>query len=435
MLDNNSDYKVIAVTAIADITQTSRQAELSGLIASLDWKIVKEISVAVPRKIHPGTYFSNTFIENLKAVIEEEQANILIIDADLTARHNQAIEKKLEISIFDRTEIILKIFAKRAKSYEGRMQIRLAHARHKASRLVKAWSHLERQRGGFGFLAGPGEAQIEIDRRLLLNEIKSLEGQVNSLRKRRSMQRLKRNKYGHVSLVGYTNTGKTSLFNLLTFDKQIAEDKLFATLDPVHRQFCFKDEKTGFLTKGILVDSVGLIRDLPDLLQEAFHATFSEIIASDLLIHVVDGSQSQHFAMAKDVMFCLNSVFTELPPQIVFINKSDDSKYCGNTASFLNSIKGSVHSGEGIRELKKKISFIINKNKRAFKIDALLLSDKVYAWLNKNEVVAGHSIGENNKLHLNIKLDDIQKGKLKSVFPKVFASLTCDQNANITNIL
>jgi GTP-binding protein HflX len=259
--------------------------------------------------------------DEIKALVAEHGASGVLFDQALSPAQQRNLERHLGVQVADRTALILEIFARRAKSHEGKLQVELARLQYVATRLVRRWSHLERQRGGAGLRGGPGEAQIELDRRMIAERIKSVKARLVKVKRQRDTQRRARAKSGalRVSLVGYTNAGKSTLFNALVKARAYAADQLFATLDTTTRSLYLDDVQQSIA----LSDTVGFIRDLPHKLVEAFHATLQEAIDADLLLHVVDASSPQLQAQRDEVERVLAEIGAHAVPQILVYNKLD----------------------------------------------------------------------------------------------------------------
>src|SRR5690606_19061357 len=246
----------------------------------------------------PATLLGSGKLEELAALVEETSAELVFVDHPLTPVQQRNLEKALDAKVLDRTGIILEIFGRRARTREGALQVELAHLNYQKGRLVRSWTHLERQRGGAGFLGGPGETQIEADRRILQDKIVKLKRELETVRRTRDLHRAKRKKvpFPVVAIVGYTNAGKSTLFNRLTGAGVLAEDMLFATLDPTLRRV-----RLPHGTPVILSDTVGFISDLPTHLVAAFRATLEEVVEADLVIHLRDIADPDTAAQAEDV--------------------------------------------------------------------------------------------------------------------------------------
>ena len=259
--------------------------------------------------------------DEIKALVAEHGAGGVLFDQALSPAQQRNLERHLGVQVADRTALILEIFARRAKSHEGKLQVELARLQYVATRLVRRWSHLERQRGGAGLRGGPGEAQIELDRRMISERIKSVKARLAKVKRQRDTQRRARAKSGalRVSLVGYTNAGKSTLFNALVKARAYAADQLFATLDTTTRSL-YLDEVQQSVA---LSDTVGFIRDLPHKLVEAFHATLQEAMEADLLLHVVDASSPQLQTQRDEVERVLAEIGAHAVPQILVYNKLD----------------------------------------------------------------------------------------------------------------
>ncbi|OCW58183.1 GTPase HflX [Hoeflea olei] len=281
-----------------------RVEEAVGLAGAIDLTVVEAmvVPVSAPR---PATLLGKGKLAEIGALIESTGAELVIIDHPLTPVQQRNLETEWKVKVIDRTGLILEIFGRRASTREGVLQVELAHLNYQKGRLVRSWTHLERQRGGGGFMGGPGETQIEADRRLLQERIVKLERELEQVRRTRQLHRAKRKKVPHpiVALVGYTNAGKSTLFNRLTGAEVLAEDMLFATLDPTLRRM-----KLPHGAIVILSDTVGFISDLPTHLVAAFRATLEEVIEADLILHVRDMSDPDRKSQAADVEAILKSL-------------------------------------------------------------------------------------------------------------------------------
>ena len=328
-------------------------------------KIVFDFSINL-KKIYPGTFLGSGKITSLKKIIFNNKVKLLLIDFELSAIQQRNLEKELNIKILDRTGLILEIFSSRAISREGVLQVELAHLNYNKSRLVRSWTHLERQRGGMGFLGGPGETQIESDKRAINLRISQIKYQLSKVVKTRGVHRSSRIKIplNTVVLVGYTNSGKSSLFNILTNSYVLSKDMLFATLDPK-----MKILELPLSNDVILSDTVGFISDLPTQLIEAFKATLEELIYSDCILHVRDIS-SNDFVRQSSIVYGIleelgitksNKPIIEVWNKTDLINLSNHDKRQFKDKNDVVLI--SAKKNYGIEDLKNKISKLFNNSK------------------------------------------------------------------------
>jgi GTP-binding protein HflX len=283
---------------------SSRLEEAVSLTGALDFDVVGADVVPIA-KTRPATLFGTGVVERLGNQIKAEEADIVMINGQLSPIQQRNLEREWKCKVIDRTGLILEIFADRARTREGRLQVQLALLSYQKSRLVRTWTHLERQRGGRGFLAGPGERQIEIDRRLIGDKLAKLRRELEEVKRTRELHREARRRvpYPIVALVGYTNAGKSTLFNQLTVSDVFAEDMLFATLDPTMRGLELPSGR-----KVILSDTVGFVSDLPHDLVAAFRATLEEVLEADLIVHVRDASSHEAEAQKLDVLEVLKAL-------------------------------------------------------------------------------------------------------------------------------
>jgi GTP-binding protein HflX len=289
----------------ASATDTeARVEEAKGLALAIGLVVADAFTVPI-RMARAGTLFGEGQIQNIAVSIAQNEADLVVVDGALTAVQQRNLEEKLKRKVIDRTGLILEIFGERAATAEGRMQVELAHLDYQAGRLVRSWTHLERQRGGFGFLGGPGETQIEADRRMIRDRMAKIRRDLDQVRRTRSLHRDRREKapWPVCALVGYTNAGKSTLFNRLTGADVMAENLLFATLDPTMRAI-----RLPAVDKAILSDTVGFISDLPTQLVAAFRATLEEVTAADVVIHVRDIANPDTIAQKKQVLAVLEDL-------------------------------------------------------------------------------------------------------------------------------
>jgi len=296
--------------------------EAVGLAAAIDLNVVSREAVSLP-KIHAGTYFGKGTVERLGELIEEQDADIVSVDTTLSPVQQRTLEKAWNAKVIDRTGLILEIFGERAQTREGVLQVELAHLDYQRSRLVRTWTHLERQRGGFGFLGGPGETQIEADRRMIAVRITKIRRELETVTRTRELHREARRRvpYPVIALVGYTNAGKSTLFNKLTNSDVFAEDLLFATLDPTMREIKLPSGRSA-----ILSDTVGFVSDLPTTLIAAFRATLEEVIEADIIVHVRDIAHPDTAAQKDDVLRVMDELGIDFADGRAFVevlNKID----------------------------------------------------------------------------------------------------------------
>jgi GTPase len=303
-------------------TLSARLEEATGLTMAIDLSIVESILIPI-RAPRPATFLGAGKVSEISARIAEEEIGLVVVDCALTPVQQRNLEQAFKAKVIDRTGLILEIFGRRASTKEGRLQVELAHLAYQKSRLVRSWTHLERQRGGFGFLGGPGETQIETDRRLIAERMRRIEQDLEEVKRTRGLHRAAREKepYPTVALVGYTNAGKSSLFNRLTAAEVLAKDMLFATLDPTTRAITLPHG-----LKAVLSDTVGFISDLPVELVAAFRATLEDVIEARVILHVRDIANPDSDAQEADVQQVLHDlgIGADRTDQIIEVwNKAD----------------------------------------------------------------------------------------------------------------
>lgn len=334
------------------------QVEFLELVRSSGADVVSEIGGQ--RKTPDPRYFAGGGkVEEIAALVAEHCAEVVVFNHGLSPSQERNLEARLKCRVLGRAGLILDIFARRARSHEGKLQVELAQLRHLSTRLVRGWSHLERQKGGIG-LRGPGETQLETDRRLIAERIKRLRDRLDKVRAHREQGRAarRRSEAPIVSLVGYTNAGKSTLFNSLTGAELMAADQLFATLDPVLRQLELPVGESA-----ILADTVGFIRDLPEELVTAFKATLEETLEADVLVHVMDAADSERREHADQVNAVLDDIGAGDIPQIEVLNKIDvlpaeSPRIERDSDQLVRRVWVSAHSGEGVELLRDAVAEI-----------------------------------------------------------------------------
>ena len=365
------------------------------------------------KKIYPGTFLGSGKITYLKKSIFDKKVKLLLIDFVLSAIQQRNLEKELNIKILDRTGLILEIFSSRALSREGVLQVELAHLNYNKSRLVRSWTHLERQRGGMGFLGGPGETQIESDKRAINLRISQIKYQLSKVVKTRGIHRSSRIKIplNTVVLVGYTNSGKSSLFNILTNSFVLSKDMLFATLDPK-----MKILELPLSNDVILSDTVGFISDLPTQLIEAFKATLEELIHSDCILHVRDISSNDFVRQSLIVYEILEELgITKLNKPIIEVWNKTDLINLSNQDKIQIKDKNDVvlisaKKNYGIEDLKNKISELFNYSKFQERIFLPFEKIKIRSWLFERKLVLKEQIIDDGFL-LIVLWDELYKNK------------------------
>lgn len=396
----------------------ARLAEAIGLARAIDLEVVFSAVVPVSQP-KPGTLLGTGKIAEIKTALDANDAGLVIVDHPLTPVQQRNLEKEWNAKVIDRTGLILEIFGRRASTKEGTLQVELAHLNYQKGRLVRSWTHLERQRGGAGFMGGPGETQIEADRRLLQERIVRLERELEQVRRTRQLHRAKRKKVPHpiVALVGYTNAGKSTLFNRITGAGVLAEDMLFATLDPTLRRMKLPQGRTV-----ILSDTVGFISDLPTHLVAAFRATLEEVLEADLILHVRDMSDPDNGAQASDVLRILADLGIDEKDGAERIlevwNKIDDlpeearEALVQKAATTPNTMAVSALTGEGVDrlldEVNRRLSGVLVDRDVVLPVDKLQL----LPWLYDHSIVDEREDQEDGSVRISARLTETEAAEL-----------------------
>ncbi|MGO9942025.1 MAG: GTPase HflX [Rhodoblastus sp.] len=409
----------------------SRLDEAEGLALAIDVEIVGRELVLLPQ-IRPATYLGKGKVEEISALIEEREVDLVVVDCALSPVQQRNLEKAFSAKVIDRTGLILEIFGERARTSEGALQVELAHLTYQKSRLVRSWTHLERQRGGFGFLGGPGETQIETDRRLIQERMTRIERDLEKVKKTRGLHRKSRRDapFPVVALVGYTNAGKSTLFNTLTKSEVFAKDLLFATLDPTLRGL-----KLPHGGKIILSDTVGFISDLPHMLVSAFRATLEEVIEADVILHVRDIAHDDAEAQGEDVKKILSELGVDAHDYNRLIevwNKidllpSEERERVKNKAALRPEDERpyavSAVTGDGLDILLLAIETRLARGRVVLDVPLASSDGEGQAWLHAHTEVLSRDTDEEGGAHFHIRVAPEQCDRVLRRFPGAEAVL------------
>ena len=397
----------------------ARVEEAEGLAAAIGIDVIAAKPFRV-RAVRPATLLGKGQVEEIAELAKEQDARLLIVDAPLAPIQQKNLEDEVGTKVIDRTGLILEIFGERAATAEGQLQVELAHLEYQAGRLVRSWTHLERQRGGFGFLGGPGETQIEADRRMIRDRMAKIRRELEQVKRTRTLHRDRRQRapWPVIALVGYTNAGKSTLFNWLTGEAVFAENLLFATLDPTMR-----DIRLPGFDKVILSDTVGFVSDLPTELIAAFRATLEEVQSADLIVHVRDISHPDREAQREDVEDVLQSLGMAeegAPPRIEAWNKidllpgEDRARILEEAKRREDVVPTSAITGEGLDPLRDRMDEKLRSGEEVHEVRLPAGQGDRIAWLHaRGEVL--NQILDHDEVQLSVRLSPENWARFQSL--------------------
>jgi len=413
-----------AIRSSSHRTPEARVEEAVGLARAIDLTVV-EAGLVTLSEIRPATYIGKGKVDEIAGLAKSLSASVVVMDCPVSPVQQRNLEKAWNTKVIDRTGLILEIFGRRARTREGALQVELAHLTYQKSRLVRSWTHLERQRGGFGFLGGPGETQIEADRRVIEERIARIEVELDRVKRTRKLHRdsRKRVPYPIVAFVGYTNAGKSMLFNRMTSASVLSADMLFATLDPTLRAVGLPHG-----ARVILSDTVGFISDLPTMLVAAFRATLEEVIEADVILHVRDVSHDDSEAQSYDVAKILTGLGIEPDdPRLLEVWNKIDRLDSNQRVRIFNFAERQQHrrypllvsalSGEGLDKLLAAIEARLGEARQTLQL-SLDPSDGVgLSWLYRHSEVLSRQIRDDGRLELSVRADAKNAEMVKHKYP------------------
>ena len=402
-------------------TPQARLEEAAGLARAIDLNVVQEGLVTL-NQVRPATYIGTGKVDEITGLVKSLSASVVVMDCPVSPVQQRNLEKAWGAKVIDRTGLILEIFGRRARTREGALQVELAHLTYQKGRLVRSWTHLERQRGGFGFLGGPGETQLEADRRVIEDRIRRIEGELDKVKRTRKLHRESRKRvpYPIMALVGYTNAGKSTLFNRMTAASVLSADMLFVTLDPTLRAIALPHGN-----RVILSDTVGFISDLPTMLVAAFRATLEEVIEADIILHVRDMSHEDAEAQLRDVEKVLGELdIAANDPRLIEVWNKIDRLDAEARARLFNlgerrsqrPAPVSALSGEGIDHLLAAIETRLSEKRQTLELALDPADGAGLSWLYRHSEVLAKSLRDDGRLAVTIRADADKAARVKAKF-------------------